>query len=66
MKTKNYIYFNFYELIATDFLFYRGMKSGILNPHYTISTFENNNAIEEIQDAGIFNLISVSFILRIE
>ena len=82
LSKKNNIDFSYYERKtfyknvpnATNFLFDRGMESGMERPQYIIVEFENNNVNEPTHEASTFDVMNVtecyckigSFIARIE
>ena len=68
LKKKNGIDFSFHERKtfykkvpnATNFLLYFSIEKGMGRPQYLIVGFLNNNVNEQIYDASVFNIISVT------
>ena len=68
LSKKNNVDFSYYERKtiyknvpnAINFLFDRGMESGMERPQYLIVGFENNNVNEQTHDASTFDIMNVT------
>ena len=68
LSKKNNVHFSYYERKtfyknvpnATNFLFDRGMESGMERPQYIKVGFENNNVNEQTHDASTFDIMNVT------